>query len=273
MARSSIVALALAVLLGASPAAADTGILAVGDVGVGGTAQREVGLAISAFEERHEAALLVTLGDNDYTGSPERFRANWRESFGWTRAQGVRVAGTTGNHDREVGDGGRYQYRTLGMPGSWYSRRTGDVEVFLLDSNRVDDAQTAWLERALAASTARWKVAAFHHPPYTCGSHRGSGDVQEEWVPLFERHGVQLVLGGHDHNYQRFAQRRGVVYVVHGGGNSVLYPIERCPSSYPKRRAAVRGRGFLYVLAGDRSLTVSAVNLAGWVVDSVTIPL
>ena len=43
--------------------------------------------------------MLVTLGDNDYTESPARFRENWRRSFGWARRTGLRVAGVLGNHD------------------------------------------------------------------------------------------------------------------------------------------------------------------------------
>ena len=59
-----------------------TGIIAIGDFGVGGPRQRALGTAIRRFESGHPAQLLVTLGDNDYTDSPEGFRRNWRASFG-----------------------------------------------------------------------------------------------------------------------------------------------------------------------------------------------
>jgi 3',5'-cyclic AMP phosphodiesterase CpdA len=241
----------------------------VGDFGVGGDAERSLGAAMQRFEQRRPATLLVTLGDNDYTTSPEQFARNWQASFGWLEPAGVRVAGTLGNHDVAV-DEGRYEFSLLGMPGRYYTRRAGDVEVFLLDSNSVDRAQTSWLRRMLAASTARWKIAAFHHPAYTCGAYRSRPDVVRSWVPLFERYGVQLVLSGHDHNYQRFVPRRGVSYVVHGGGQTNLYELERCPAGYPRRVVAREERGFLYLLAARR-LRGLAIDAEGRVVDRFTI--
>jgi hypothetical protein len=240
--------------------------LAAGDFGVGGAPEQATGKSMQRFEARRSAGMLVLLGDNDYTQSADRFRANWRASFGWARRSGLRVAGVIGNHDYLTA-GGRYEFRLLGMPGAYYTRKIGDAQLFLLDSNNVNDKQTAWLDAALAASTATWKIAAFHHPPYTCGGHFGLLAVQRRWVPLFEQYGVQLVLSGHDHNYQRFASRNGVTYVVHGGGGAGLYSIKRCPTSYPRRLRARAVHGFLEVVVGSDLLTVSAVDLRGRVTD------
>jgi hypothetical protein len=90
-------------------------------------------------------------------------------------------------------------------------------------------------------------------------------------VPLFERRGVDLVLSGHDHNYQRFAQHRGVHYVVHGGGGQRLYSLERCPRSYPRRVVGREIHGWLYVRARAGSLTVKAVGPGGRFRDAVTL--
>lgn len=227
-------------------------LIAIGDFGVGGTPQRRFGEAVRRFEARQDADALLTLGDNDYTESPSAFRANWEESFGWARRRGLRVAGVLGNHDVRV-EGGRYEFAKLGMPGRYYSVRLRQVQLFLLDSTAVDAGQTAWLARSLARSTARWKLAVLHHPAFTCGSYRSHPEVVRRWVPLFERHGVRLVLSGHDHNYQRFAPRRGVRYVVHGGGRTSFYPLANCPDGYPRRVRARREQGFLYlVVRGDR---------------------
>lgn len=262
---------ALGLLLASSgSAAAATGILAMGDFGVGGEAERSLGAAMQEFENRRPAQLLVTLGDNDYTGIPGLFADNWQESFGWLEPAGVRVTGTLGNHDVKV-DEGRYEFSLLGMPGRYYSRRAGDVEVFLLDSNAIDGGQTSWLRRRLAASTARWKIVAFHHPAYTCGEYRSTTEVVRSWVPLFERYAVRLVLSGHDHNYQRFLPRRGVTYVVHGGGQTNLYGIDACPAGYPRRVVAREERGFLYLLAAKRALRGFALDAEGRVVDRFTI--
>ena len=242
-------------------------MLAVGDYGVGGSREAAVGLAMKRFEARHPANWLVTLGDNDYGESPTRFRTSWEQAFGWARRSGLRVGGVLGNHDYLVGRGA-YELRTLGMPGRYYTRRLGDgVQLFFLDSNRITARETAWLEQQLSESTASWKIALFHHPPYTCGRHDGNADVQRRWVPLFEADGVQLVLSGHDHNYQRFAAQNGVTYVVDGGGGAPLYRLHHCPRSYPLSARGFADYGFLYVSATDERLDVSAVDLRGHVRD------
>jgi len=269
--RLALLAAGILVVAGlAGNAGAVTRILAVGDFGVGGERERRTGDAIRRYEERYPASLLVTLGDNDYTRSPSVFRRNWREAFGWLRDAGVGVAGTLGNHDYEV-ERGRYELESLGMPAPYYTRRVGNVELFLLDSNVIDSAQTAWLRRRLKASTARWKIAAFHHPPYSCGFHAGNETVVARWQPLFERYGVQLVLTGHEHSYQRF-ERRGVTYVVHGGGGGPLYPPLPCPRSYPERQFSRLSYGFLSIRAGEERLRVAALDLAGRRVERVTLP-
>jgi 3',5'-cyclic AMP phosphodiesterase CpdA len=254
------------VLTGSSTAQPGVAFLAVGDFGVGGAGELAVGLRMKRYESGHAANMLVALGDNDYTRSPARFRANWRRSFGWARREGLGVGGVLGNHDYMVGRG-RYELRLLGMPSPYYTRTLGDVQLFFLNSNLVTDRQTAWLEQQLAASAATWKIVALHHPPYTCGGHSGNADVARRWVPLFETYGVQLVLSGHDHNYQRFTGRDGVTYVVHGGGGAGLYRLRGCPRSYPPRVRARYEHGFLYVSATEDRLDVSAVDIRGRVSD------
>jgi 3',5'-cyclic AMP phosphodiesterase CpdA len=253
-------------LAGSSAAEVRVAFLAAGDYGVGGRREQSLGDRMKSYESRNPANMLVLLGDNDYTRSPARFRVNWRSSFGWARRTGLRVAGVLGNHDYEVARG-RYQFRLLGMPGPYYTRRLGDAQLFFLDSTVVTDRETAWLEQQLAESTSTWKIAVFHHPPYTCGGHSGDQTVQRRWVPLFERYRVQLVLSGHDHNYQRFGARNGVTYVVHGGGGAGLYRLRGCPSSYPPRVRARYEHGFFSVSIGPDDLGVSTLDLRGRVTD------
>lgn len=257
-------------LAGSTQAQERAAFLAVGDYGVGGSAQRAIGGRMQRFEARNGADMLVTLGDNDYTRSPARFRANWTRSFGWARRAGLRVSGVLGNHDYET-RGGRYELRMLGMPGLYYTRRLGDAQLFFLDSNSVGVPQTAWLEQQLADSSATWKIAVFHHPPYTCGGHSGSTDITRDWVPLFEEYGVQLVLSGHDHNFQRFAVHNGVRYVVHGGGGARLYSLRACPPAYPRRVRARLEHGFLFVVVSPSALTVTAVDMRGRATDRISI--
>jgi 3',5'-cyclic AMP phosphodiesterase CpdA len=252
-----------------TPPPAALRIIAFGDFGVGGESQQAFGAAIRRFEAGNPANLLLTLGDNDYTENPAAFRANWEASFGWARRSGMSVAGVLGNHDVRV-DGGRYEYEALGMPGRYYRKAVGPVELFLLDSNAVDARQTLWLRRALARSRARWKIAVFHHPAFTCGHYAPHPGVRALWVRLFERYRVRLVLSGHDHNYQRFGPRRGVRYVIHGGGGAGLYELTRCPFRSPRR---LRGRvehGFLYLVVRSGRLDGFAVTPSGVRTDHFT---
>jgi 3',5'-cyclic AMP phosphodiesterase CpdA len=258
MGRLCLAAAVAGAFLCAGPAGAATGILAIGDFGVGGQVERDMGTSIRRFEAHHPADALVTLGDNDYTESPSRFHTNWTGAFGWLGAAGVTPAGSLGNHDWIVNHG-RYEYDELAMPRASYRRRLGDLELFILNSNRVGDRQTARFARWLEASTATWKIAVFHHPPYTCGGHSGDEAVQRRWVPLFERWDVDLVLSGHDHNYQRFRAQNGVRYVVDGGGGAPLYALNACPAGYPRRVVGRAVHGFLFLrLRADGTLVLRA---------------
>jgi 3',5'-cyclic AMP phosphodiesterase CpdA len=136
------------------------------------------------------------------------------EPFAGVLDRGTRLLAILGNHDKPHGDA---QMAALGMPGHWWSVEHNGVLLVGLDSNMWDDpTQRAWLETTLAHSDATWKIVALHHPPYSAGYQGSSINVRNTFVPLFERYGVQLVLSGHDHDYQRSKVINGVTYVVTG---------------------------------------------------------
>lgn len=108
----------------------------------------------------------------------------------------------------------------------------GNVHFVGLDSNleaRVID-QMDWLDADLAAARRDpdidWIFVMMHHGVYSASNHGSTASVQEHWVPIFERHNVDLVFSGHDHNYERtfplrgdkvVPDKEGIVYVVAGG--------------------------------------------------------
>jgi 3',5'-cyclic AMP phosphodiesterase CpdA len=106
--------------------------------------------------------------------------------------------------------------QALGMPARYWAREFGDVLVVGLDSNDLDPVQLAFLDHELATTPARWKIIAIHHPPYSAGYQGSSTDVRAKLSPVLERYGVQLVLSGHDHDYQRSIPIGGVTYIVSG---------------------------------------------------------
>lgn len=195
----------------------------VGDVGDSGGHQGEVALAMAEAAGRDPYEVLLLLGDNVYpAGDPERLDEVVLEPFAPVLESGARLYAILGNHDALHPDGGLEQIRRLGMPGPWWSADLGDVLLIGLDSNRLDDPdQLSWLEETLAAAEQTWKIVAVHHPPYSAGYQGSEIDAREKLVPIFERYGVQLVLSGHDHDYQRSVCVEGVTYVVSGAGAGV----------------------------------------------------
>jgi predicted phosphodiesterase len=131
-----------------------------------------------------------------------------------------------GNHD----EGGNWYLDFFSMPSGsgtelYYSFECGDTHFTILDTEQSwtpGSAQYNWLASDLDATTATWKIVAFHRPPFSSGPHAIDGEVsslRQYLVPLFEANGVTLVLNGHDHIYER-SQKDGVSYVVTGGGGA-----------------------------------------------------
>ena len=124
------------------------------------------------------------------------------------------------------------------------------VEVFVLDSNtlagsqsktplRPDQPQLDWLDRALDASRARWKLLAMHHPPHSPTAKNGflgfgDGRVPEvalknQLDPILARHRVDAVMAAHNHFYARMFPQAGVRYFVSGGGGRRVYGFQPAP--------------------------------------------
>ena len=246
------------------------GFVAFGDFG-GGPAQQAVADAMERWAARHRVDALVTTGDNVYErGEPERFAAQLDRPYAeLRRSRPLWVS--LGNHDVTAGHGPE-QLRHLGLPDQPYAKTLPGARLLLLDSNRVDQGQTDWLERQLSSPGPRLRVVVFHHPVWSCSSHDSTEEIIRRWRPVLERHRVALVLNGHDHNYQRFSSPQGVTYVVTGGGGRSLYPLDdRCPAGTPPRAAEARRYHFTAVEVRERSLVVTAVAEDDSVLDRVVI--
>lgn len=202
--------------------APDVHLAVAGDVGDSGSRLTATADAIATNGAAQKYDALLLLGDNVYPdGAPARLPDTVFDPFAAVLANGTDLLAVLGNHDVLHGNGPG-QMAALGMPGLWWSREYGGGEVLIvgLDSNMVDDPdQLAWLDTTLASSHARWKIVAFHHPPYSAGYQGSSLHVREVFSPLFAKYHVQLVLSGHDHDYQRSVPMDGVTYVVSGGGS------------------------------------------------------
>jgi hypothetical protein len=192
-------------------------IAVAGDVGDSGPRIRAVGATVGRLADGDPWDVLLLLGDNVYpTGDPARLPEVVYKPFGPVLDRGTALLAILGNHDVRKGYGDA-QMAALGQPGRRWSVERSGVLLVGLDSNRPDDPdQLAWLERTLRDTEAPWKIVALHHPPYSAG-YQGSNDAtRAAFTPLFERYGVQLVLSGHDHDYQRSRPIGATTYIVTG---------------------------------------------------------
>jgi hypothetical protein len=86
----------------------------------------------------------------------------------------------------------------------------------------MDQAQVAWLEKELAGSDSEWKICFFHHPLYSSGDTHGSDTkLRDVLEPLFLKYGVDLVLTGHEHFYERIKPQHGINYIIAGSAAKV----------------------------------------------------
>jgi 3',5'-cyclic AMP phosphodiesterase CpdA len=242
-------------------------LAAAGDVGTGGKPEWRTAAAMDEVEAMREYDALLLLGDNVYpSGEAARVDEVVLDPFSGVLDRRTRLVAALGNHD-VLSEDLAALLDALGAPGRWYSERFGPVQVVVLDSNRATDPrQRAWLEETLAGGEVPWTIAVLHHPPYSAGSHGSDEASRAAFAPLFERYGVQLVLAGHDHDYQRTRPIGGVTYVVSGGA-ATLRPTGRADFT----EAAASTLHFLDLAVYDRELVVRAVDQRGRIFDEVAI--
>lgn len=242
-------------------------VAVVGDVGhpspeLGATV---AGLVRASAQRPFDA--LVLLGDNVYPdGDPALLDQAVLRPFAPLLGAGVPPLAVLGNHDVQAGHGDEIA-RLLGMPGRWYVATLGDALFVGLDSTRPYCAeQREWLEDTLAGARARWIVVALHHPPYSAGWHGSERRVRRAFVPLFRRFGVDLVLAGHEHDYQRSMPLAGVTYVISGAATH-LRPTGRCRFT----AASHATHHFVDLRISAERLELVAVDHAGAAFDGVVL--
>jgi hypothetical protein len=164
-----------------------------------------------------DGALVLGLGDMAYPLGDAQALASCYEPT-WGRHRAATLA-TPGNHDYVRGSASGF-LKYFGAAGlqdggfiAFTRALTSDWQLIALDSNvdgSVLQAQYEWLERLLdedakvPARTQGCLLVMWHAPLYSSGMHRGSGDKMQPFWRLIDRHGADLVLGGHEHFYERF---------------------------------------------------------------------
>ncbi len=193
---------------------------------------------------RNIGGAVLTLGDNAYDeGTPEEFADCYDPTWGPYKD---RTHPSPGNHDYETeGAEGYFGYfgEAAGEPGKgYYSYDLSGWRLISLNSNceevggcDASSPQVRWLEADLAENAEkRCTLAYWHHPRFSSGEHHGSTpEVEPLWETLYEA-GADVVLSGHEHNYERFAPQdpggeadpaSGIREFVVGTGGRSHYPI------------------------------------------------
>lgn len=248
-------------------------IAAIGDMGWRSSDQD----AVRSQLGRVEIDLALMAGDIGYpSGRLRDYEENVFPVYGPLMASAPFVP-ASGNHDYMTEDGGPFR-QVFALPENggrdgrerWYSTDWGDLHVVVLDTEKVGEAQAAWLEADLAAAAgARWIIALFHKPPFSSGELGPDLAVRETLVPILTRHRVALVITGHEHDYERRDPVDGVHYLITGGGGRGT------------RRIDSRGKGsafaeqvahFVYLVVTPDEIRLWAIDATGQTFDTARIP-
>jgi|GEM_PF-1470786 len=208
-----------------------------GDAGYGNANQRGVRDAYYAFTAGRRTDLLLLLGDNAYElATDAEYQKGFFDIYP-TLLRNTVVWSTFGNHEGfssvSLAQAGPYynifNFPTAGEAGgapsgteAYYSFDYANIHFVCLNSHDVPRANFGeminWLRRDLAQNRQKWTIAYFHHPTYSKGSHNSDfnrlppdtpesaasiKEMRENALPVLEEFGVDLVLMGHSHSYER----------------------------------------------------------------------
>ena len=206
-----------------------TRVWVLGDSGTGNDNARAVRDAYYNYIGSDPTDAIIMLGDNAYDdGTDEEYQVAVFENMYEDLLRNIPLWPCPGNHDYYSGadaatqSGTYYDIFTLPRNGeagglasgteAYYSFDIGNIHFISLDSHDTDRSvgggMLTWLENDLAATTQEWIIAYWHHPPYTRGSHNSDIEprlieMRNNALPILEAYGVDLVMCGHSHSYER----------------------------------------------------------------------
>ena len=239
----------------------------IGDTGTGSSKQQELAEVMVRYRAAFPYEFALLLGDNMYGGeSAVDFENKFSGPYKQLLAQNVKFYAALGNHDQAL----QTNYVNFNMNGKEYYRfKKGNVAFYALNSNYMDKKQLKWLEDELAKDTSDWKVAFMHHPPYSSGGKHGSDSQLREVIePIFVKYGVNVVLTGHDHFYERIVPQKGIYYFVSGAGGKLR-------SGDIKKGTGLTAKGYdrdmsfmLFEVVDGKQMHFQTISRTGETIDS-----
>ena len=191
-----------------------------GDAGRGSKDQYALADLMAEYQLTFPFDWVLLTGDNIYgKDSPADMKSKFEQPYKALLDRGVTFFASLGNHDTS----NQRLYAPFNMKGEEYYRMERDgVSIYALNSNYLDKKQLDWLTEQLAKDPNKWRVAFFHHPPYSSGGRHGSDeDVRTVLHPLFVANGIDVVFTGHDHFYERVKPQDGITYFVAGAAGKI----------------------------------------------------
>ena len=257
----------------------------LGDAGTGNLYQENVRDAYydyvnNTISHPGQTDMMLFLGDNAYdngtdseyqTGMFDVYHEQLKKSVAWS---------TLGNHEGHTANsftqsGPYYDIFSLpkageagGIPSgteAYYSFDYANIHFIILESHQLynDTTQMEWCTADIQSTSQDWIVAIFHHPPYTKGSHNSDTEpeliaMRENFLPILESNGVDLVLSGHSHSYERsfyLNGHYGKSYTFSGDRHTVGYngclsgKSDTEDNAYLKRETDTKGA--VYITTGS----------------------
>lgn len=242
--------------------------------------------AVSNLVKSWNPDFVITVGDNNYESGEastidknigkyyHQYIGNYMGEFGDGASENMFFP-SLGNHDWYSSEGANPYLNYFTLPGNerYYDFKKGSVHFFVIDSDdhEVDgisstSVQANWLKSSLEASSSKFKIVYFHHPPFSSGEHGNSPAL--DWP--FKEWGADIVLCGHDHDYERLLVNN-FPYIIIGTGGRSLRAFNTILSTSKFRFSD--NYGALLVKATDDNLLFSfySIESGGTLIDEYSI--
>ncbi len=264
--------------------------MALGDCGSGYQSQYNLKKAIGYYNKKHLNGILL-LGDNAYeNGLESEYQTNFFNPFKTNfYFPNSCIYPSPGNHDyandynltltHQIPYYTIFKTPQLGELGGlasnhkeFYSYNYGNIHFVSLDSYGIElntfhiwdtlGPQYTWLQQDLQQDNSLWKIVYFHHPPFTMGSHNSDSEtelvlIRERLSKLLEKYGVDLVINGHSHTYERSWLQKGH-YGLETSFNKTLHVVDSSSATYdgsqnscPYVKDTLTNNGTVYIVAGE----------------------
>jgi 3',5'-cyclic AMP phosphodiesterase CpdA len=244
----------------------DVRFVVIGDTGTGSNKQHELADVLLSYHKVFPFEFVLMMGDNLY-GSDKAvdYKQKFEDVYRPLLDQKVKFYAALGNHD---GSNERF-YGYFNMEGQeYYHFKKGNASFYSLNSNYMDKKQVDWLNEKLSTDTTDWKIAYFHHPPYSSGEAHGSDAKLREIVePIFLKYGVNAVFTGHEHFYERIKPQKGIYYFISGSGGKLREGNVKKDSALTEK-AFDRDLSFMLLEINGDQMHFQVISRTGETVDS-----